>query len=196
MFSWSGDSHEKVTSWRQKRENKRESGHRGSNMYLWGSARSPASCPPAVWRCRRSWWSAPRGICHHLPESSPLWWRCQLCQYWRQLRSSPVPTIKRHKRQVTTNRKAFSLSSWSETNNESVGTPERAVSLKLIMVSYISPWAFILNIKAKGTKPPKLLSEAALHRLHHLIALNRYQSWNHRTTEQVRKDTARFWGMN
>lgn len=68
--------------------------------------------------------------------------------------------------------------------------------MKVIIASYISPWAFIPDIKAKGTKPPKLLSEAGLHRLHHLIALNRYQSWNHRATEQVSKDTARFWEMN
>lgn len=110
MIWWqSWESHQLEEKW----ENKGASGHRESSTYLWGNAHSQASCPPAAWHCRRSWWSAPRGICHRLPESSPLWWRCPLCRYWRQLRSSPVPIIKRHKRQVTTHCKIFSLSSWS-----------------------------------------------------------------------------------
>lgn len=54
-------------------EPKRVCGHWEYSTYLWDNARSLASCPPGVWHCRRSWWSAPRDIYHHWRGFSPPW---------------------------------------------------------------------------------------------------------------------------
>jgi len=57
----------------------------------WGRLR----CPPAGWRCPRSWWSGPHGTSRHLQACSSPGQRCPWCRCWTSPRFCLVAEKKK-----------------------------------------------------------------------------------------------------